>query len=51
LCPAQLPGAPHTLATDGLIDINLDLVRSPTERAVSQVCSEANTIYRHMQNP
>src|SRR5262249_9188537 len=32
LCPAQLPGAPHTLATNGLIEIN-SIIRSPQVRA------------------
>ena len=35
LCPAQLPGAPHTLAADDLIGINSGVPHAPTPRARS----------------
>ena len=36
MCPAQLPGAPHALATDGLIEINLYKRRAGVEGTLSQ---------------
>jgi hypothetical protein len=37
LCPAQLPGAPHALATDGLIGIN-----SNKEKALLRILRQLN---------
>ncbi len=51
LCPAQLPGAPHALATNGLIGINSHDVRGVSYQKESEINSIVLTVPALLRQP